>query len=44
MSALDTQVEVIDRQGQVIQSLAGTKEEVARDIFAVIEERLVRKG
>ncbi|MEX0712948.1 MAG: phosphopantothenoylcysteine decarboxylase [Pirellulales bacterium] len=44
MSALDTQVEVIDRQGQVIQALAGTKEEVARGIFAIIEQRLVREG
>ena len=41
MDALDNQVEVLDRSGQVIASLAGSKEEVARGILRVIAEQLV---
>jgi phosphopantothenoylcysteine decarboxylase/phosphopantothenate--cysteine ligase len=41
MHALDTQVEVIDRTGAVVQPLSGTKEEVADGIFRVIQERLI---
>jgi phosphopantothenoylcysteine decarboxylase/phosphopantothenate--cysteine ligase len=41
MHAVDTQVEIIDRQGQVIESLAGSKEDVSRRILRVIHERLV---
>lgn len=42
MHAADTQVEVIDRQGDVLAALAGSKEEVARGIFRVIQQRLIR--
>lgn len=42
MNSLDNQVEIIDRRGHVIQAIAGRKEEVARGIFAVIEERLIQ--
>jgi phosphopantothenoylcysteine decarboxylase/phosphopantothenate--cysteine ligase len=41
MHALENNVEIIDRQGDVIQTLSGPKEDVARGIFAVIEERLI---
>lgn len=41
MSAADTQVEIIDRQGRVVGSLAGSKEAVAAGVFAVIQERLI---
>lgn len=44
MNSPDNEVEIIDRQGQVIESLSGRKEEVARGIFAVIEERLIGKA
>ncbi len=37
MHALDTQVELIDRTGAVVQALSGTKEEVADGIFRVIQ-------
>jgi phosphopantothenoylcysteine decarboxylase/phosphopantothenate--cysteine ligase len=41
MHALENNVEIIDRKGDVIQTLAGPKEDVARGIFTVIEERLI---
>ena len=41
MHARDTQVEVIDRQGEVLAAIAGSKEEVAREIFRVIRQRLI---
>jgi phosphopantothenoylcysteine decarboxylase/phosphopantothenate--cysteine ligase len=42
MNALDTEVEVLDKQGRVIESLKGSKEEVARGIVRVIVERLIQ--
>lgn len=39
--ALSTQVEIIDRAGSVVASLAGTKGEVARGVLGVIGERLI---
>ncbi|HVU89787.1 MAG TPA: phosphopantothenoylcysteine decarboxylase [Pirellulales bacterium] len=41
MHSLDTQVELIDPSGAVVQALSGTKEEVADGIFRVIQERLI---
>ena len=41
MHAPDTQVEVIDRQGEVLAALAGSKEDVARQILRVIGQRLI---
>jgi phosphopantothenoylcysteine decarboxylase/phosphopantothenate--cysteine ligase len=41
MNAPDNQVEILDRQGNVIESLAGSKEEVARGILRIIQNRLV---
>jgi phosphopantothenoylcysteine decarboxylase/phosphopantothenate--cysteine ligase len=41
MHALDTQVEIIDASGAVVQALAGSKEEVANGIFRVIQARLI---
>jgi phosphopantothenoylcysteine decarboxylase/phosphopantothenate--cysteine ligase len=43
MHSLENDVEIIDPQGAVIQSLSGPKEDVARGIFTVIEERLIEK-
>ncbi len=43
MHSLDNSVEIIDPEGNVIESLAGPKEDVARGIFAVIEARLIRR-
>jgi phosphopantothenoylcysteine decarboxylase / phosphopantothenate---cysteine ligase len=37
----DTRVEVIDRRGEIVAALAGAKSRVARDIFALITERLI---
>lgn len=42
MHSLENHVEILDRQGNVLTTLAGPKEDVARGIFAVIEERLIR--
>jgi phosphopantothenoylcysteine decarboxylase/phosphopantothenate--cysteine ligase len=43
MDALDNQVELLDKSGAVVASLAGTKEEVARAILSAIETRLIGK-
>jgi phosphopantothenoylcysteine decarboxylase/phosphopantothenate--cysteine ligase len=42
MHSLDNSVEIIDRAGSVLTTLSGPKDEVARGIFAVIDERLIR--
>jgi phosphopantothenoylcysteine decarboxylase/phosphopantothenate--cysteine ligase len=44
MHSLENHVEILDRQGNVLSTLAGPKEDVARGIFAVIEERLIAKS
>jgi phosphopantothenoylcysteine decarboxylase/phosphopantothenate--cysteine ligase len=41
MHSLTNQVEVIDPSGQIVAEAQGPKEDVARRIFAVIEERLI---
>ncbi len=41
MHSLDNRVEIIDASGNVIESLSGPKEDVARGILAVIEQRLI---
>jgi phosphopantothenoylcysteine decarboxylase/phosphopantothenate--cysteine ligase len=43
MDALDNQVQIFDRSGDVIQELAGSKEQVAEGILRVIQERLVEQ-
>jgi phosphopantothenoylcysteine decarboxylase/phosphopantothenate--cysteine ligase len=42
MNAIDTEVEIIAPNGDVIASIAGDKGDVSRQIFAVIAERLIR--
>jgi phosphopantothenoylcysteine decarboxylase/phosphopantothenate--cysteine ligase len=42
MHSADNSVEIIDREGNVLETLSGQKEQVARGIFAVIQARLVR--
>jgi phosphopantothenoylcysteine decarboxylase/phosphopantothenate--cysteine ligase len=41
MHSLDNNVEILDRAGAVLRSVAGRKEDVARGIFEVISERLI---
>ena len=41
IQAADTRVEIIDRAGAVVGQFAGSKLEVARGIFRVLEEKLV---
>ncbi len=41
MHALETRVEIMDRQGGILETLAGTKEDVSRRILSVIQERLI---
>jgi phosphopantothenoylcysteine decarboxylase/phosphopantothenate--cysteine ligase len=41
MDATDNQVEVLDPQGLIVATSSGNKEEVSRQIFAVIERRLI---
>src|SRR5262245_9469553 len=42
MHARDTRVEIIDKLGEVLAAFAGSKEEVAASIFAIIEARLIQ--
>lgn len=41
MHACETRVEIIDARGEVVETLAGTKEFVARRIAGTIEHRLI---
>ncbi len=41
MNALDNTVEILDRQGHVVDALAGSKEVVALGILRVVQERLI---
>jgi phosphopantothenoylcysteine decarboxylase/phosphopantothenate--cysteine ligase len=42
MNSPDNRVEILDPSGTIVASLAGSKEDVARGIFGVIQERLIR--
>jgi phosphopantothenoylcysteine decarboxylase/phosphopantothenate--cysteine ligase len=42
MNAADTQIEILDRQGEVVARLSGPKQEVARHLFRIISDRLIR--
>jgi phosphopantothenoylcysteine decarboxylase/phosphopantothenate--cysteine ligase len=41
LASSETEVEVIDPRGTVIGSFSGSKPQVARDIFRVIQQRLI---
>ncbi len=41
MHSANTEVEVIDRRGEVLAALAGVKDDVAAGIFRVIQEHLI---
>lgn len=41
MRALENRVELIDAQGEVINQFSGRKEQVARQIMAVVQDRLI---
>jgi len=41
ISSLDNEVEVLSPTGEVVASIAGTKEAVAKQILTIIEERLI---
>ena len=43
MHALTTEVELLDKQGQVVASFSGGKEAVARGIVEVIQRRLIER-
>ena len=42
ISAVDNRVEILDPSGAVLREAAGSKESVAREILAVIQQRLIR--
>jgi phosphopantothenoylcysteine decarboxylase/phosphopantothenate--cysteine ligase len=42
MNSLDNRVEVIDPAGAVVATISGDKPQVGREIFGVIEQRLVK--
>jgi phosphopantothenoylcysteine decarboxylase/phosphopantothenate--cysteine ligase len=41
MHSLDNEVEIIDRRGRVVQAFGGSKEDVARGILRIIQDRLI---
>ena len=41
MESLDNQVEIIDNRGRLVESLAGSKDDVARGIFRIVQQRLI---
>jgi len=41
MNALDNSVEILDRQGRVVDAIAGPKERVAEGILKTIQQRLI---
>jgi len=43
MHAAKTEVEVIDAEGHVLAASSGNKRRVGKDIFRIIEERLIRR-
>lgn len=43
MHSLENSVEIMDREGRVLEQLTGPKEAVAQGIFKVIEARLIKK-
>lgn len=43
ISALDNNVEIIAPDGAVLAALSGSKEQVARDILALINDRLIKQ-
>jgi phosphopantothenoylcysteine decarboxylase/phosphopantothenate--cysteine ligase len=44
IAAADTAVEVLDRSGALVAAYEGTKEVVAQRVFALVEERLIRRA
>jgi len=42
MHAADTQVEVISIEGDLLATFSGSKQQVSRDVFRVIQQRLIR--
>jgi phosphopantothenoylcysteine decarboxylase/phosphopantothenate--cysteine ligase len=42
MHAASTHVEVLDHEGQVLASLAGSKRQVGKEVLQVIQQRLIR--
>lgn len=42
IGAVDNSVEILDRAGRIVAALSGLKEDVARDLFAVVESELIR--
>ncbi len=43
IGAIDNSVEILDPAGRIVAALSGSKEDVAKDIFAVIESQLIRR-
>ncbi|RIK88175.1 MAG: flavoprotein [Planctomycetota bacterium] len=44
MNSPQNRVEILDPAGQVLREASGTKQAVAREILAVIQERLIARG
>lgn len=42
LHAVDTEVEVIDADGNVLAACSGSKRQVARDVLRVVQQRLIR--
>ena len=44
MNSESTTVELLNRSGDVLAQLSGSKTEVSRQIFSVIDQQLIREG
>lgn len=44
MNSPDNSVELLDRSGEVVSAFSGSKEEVARGILAIIQDRLIAQS
>ncbi len=42
IDAADNSVEVLDRRGEIVRTIAGSKEDVATGILAVVQQKLIR--
>jgi phosphopantothenoylcysteine decarboxylase/phosphopantothenate--cysteine ligase len=42
INATDNSVEVLDHSGDIVATISGAKEDVARKLFGLIEKRLIR--
>ncbi len=43
MDALENDIELLDPQGNLVERIAGSKDDVARGILRIVQQRLINK-